>query len=869
MGCSFALLALSFELALATPLIENEEMTTLTDTIAIITWTTTNQASSTIIEYGIGGLTNIQTTDASGTPYHYAVITGLYPNTTYQYRVKSVAISDASSATGSLRYFTTLDPPTGPILFTFATLADPQYGMGKADTAGARGRPYSKSKEILDTTVQTINSYSPAFTIIKGDIIESSIDTGDTPYGDYVNNTNIPDDTKTIKDYFDGLTKATDSTYRYYPLPGNHDKETSAYSAALTRSWYDDNLSPLYAGKTVGDPTQDICFNYSFDYPAASPMYRFIILDSVRSNIKASVEADYLTTQLQSAEAIGLKCFIFLHHPLTDIRDEGIPEVVLEEVIGQSPVDYDYVQPSNLTQVQGIITTYKNTVAGVFSGHIHDNYYTEVSGVPYVRTAAGLQFPCGFNYYKVYTNGYIQSFVKVPYYTEIARNTITAEAGYSTGYWEQFSLGPNYARNFSHTLSAAPPWVSNTAPADSDTNVATNAEIVIYFTKSMSQTDTQSALNISPALTGSSYSWSEGNTVLTISHGGLTASAGYTVTIGTGAKDSGGTSFSSPYQFSFTAGTSSDTTPPQPAFDEFSYDMTSDPQPTFTGIATDAAAAVVSIECRVDGGSWIAATPLNGTFDSSTEPFSFRPTSPLTRRATPHTIEIRCYDSAGNVNTTFVSYSFYVVGDRPEVLLQSSGTDIIDGDSIDSEPSFEVTVLTDNGLATLQAILNNGTPQNLTTTTDPANSRIYYANYSPTLADGTYSIKIVAKDSEDNFTTKEATNLLVQSDSELRIESLPLNYPNPFTNPGTGTTAISYKLSKTATITLTIHDLMGNQIYKQTYTLGSSGGNAGYNEVTWDGRASGGGEVGNGIYVYLVVGEGKVLAKGKLTVLKR
>jgi len=849
--------------AQATPIIENKEVTTVTDNLVIITWTTTNQASNTIVEYGIGGLTQVATSQTSGTLYHYATLEALYPNTTYQYRVKSVAISDSSSATGSIGYFTTLDPPTGPLLFTFATLADPQYGMGKADTGGARGRPYSQSKEILDATVQTINAYSPSFSIIKGDIVESDVDVGDTPYGDYVNTTVIPGDTKTIKGYFDTLTNS------FYPLPGNHDKATTAYTGGNASSWYNNNLNPLYSGITVADPTQDTCFNYTFDYPAGTPYYRFIVLDSVKSNLRASVEVDYLETQILSAESLGLRCFIFLHHPVTDISAEGVPEIVLEEITGTSPVEYDLVQASNWAEVQSLITTHQNSVAGVFSGHIHDNHYEKISGVPYVRTAAGLQFPCGFNYYKVYTNGYIQSFVKVPYYTEIARNVLTAEADQSVDYWEQFSLGANSSRNFSHTLSAASPWVSRTSPANSAANVATNSEIIIFFTKAMSQTDTQGALLISPALTGLGYSWSEGNTVLTISHAGLTASTGYTITIGTGARDSGGTAFASPYQFSITSGTGGDTTPPVAAFDEFDHDMASDPQPTFTGIATDAASAVVSVECRIDSGSWVAATPLDGAFSNSVEAFSYRPSSSMTRRATTHQIEVRCYDSAGNVNTTYVSYSFYVVGDRPEVLLQASGATIIDGDSIDSNPSFEVTSLSNKGLAYIQAILNNGTPQNLTVTTDPSNAYIYYANYNPTLSDGTYSIKMVVKDLEGNFTTREATNLLVQAAAELRIESTPLNYPNPFRDPGTGTTAISYKLSKAANITITIHDLMGNQIYKQTYASGASGGNAGYNEVTWDGRGSAGLEVGNGIYIYLIIGDGKMLGKGKLTVLKQ
>jgi len=850
------LLMLMGSAALSAPLIEKEELSTLTDNLAILTWVTTNQASTTIVEYGIAGF-SYSTQESAPVNYHYATLRNLYPNTTYKYRVRSVA-GDGTSTTGATKYFTTLNPPSGTLLFTFATLSDPQYGMGKADTGGARGRPYSKSKEILDTTVQTINAFLPSFTMVKGDVIESS---GGT-YGDYVNTTVIPGDTKTIKGYFDTLTNS------YYPTPGNHDKTPGAYTGGNASSWYNNNLNPLYNAIVVADPTQDSVFNYAFDYPVAMPLYRIIVLDSLRNDRRSLVNTTFLQAQLASAEALGRKCLVFLHHPVTSVSLEGIPEVVLEEITGTAPVDYDYIQPSNLTDVQNLITTYKNTIAGVFSGHIHDNHYTEVSGVPCVRTASGLQFPTGFNYYKVYTNGFIQSFVKVPYYSEIARNVITPEAGYSDTYWEQFALGPVSARNFSHTLSAANPWVARTSPADTDTGVATNSTIRITFTKAMSQTDTQNALIFNPNLPGSSYNWDATNTILTISHSGMSASTAYTVTIGAGAKDASGLSILSPYQFSFTSGAGPDNTPPAASFDRLENDTTTDPQPVFTGVATASGAAITNIQCRIDSGSWADATPLDGAFNSVSEAFTFRVTSSLTRRATAHQIEVRCFDSAGNVNTTYTNYAFFVIGDRPEVLLTSHLIELMSGDSIETNPSFEVTAVTNKGLNFVRARLNNGAPQSLTAIQDPVNNFVYHANFSPTLADGTYSLKIEVADLENNITTREATNLVVQSGQPLQVESVPLNYPNPFTDPGTGTTAISYKLSKSAEITLTIHDIMGNQIFKRNFPPRSPGGSAGYNEVNWDGKASDGKVVGNGIYVYLVIGEGKILGKGKLTVLK-
>jgi hypothetical protein len=77
-------------------------------------------------------------------------------------------------------------------------------------------------------------------------------------------------------------------------------------------------------------------------------------------------------------------------------------------------------------------------------------------------------------------------------------------------------------------------------------------------------------------------------------------------------------------------------------------------------------------------------------------------------------------------------------------------------------------------------------------------------------------------------------------------------------------------LSRASNVELNIFDLAGNLLLKQSYSSGQDGGKAGYNEVTWDGKANGN-YVGNGIYLYLIVADGTVPqnGKGKLTVFKR
>ena len=80
---STALFFVLINVSLAAPLIEKEELSSISDTSAIITWKTTNEAASTEIIYGIGSPTT--TYSLSGTRnYHYLELTGLYPATTYK-----------------------------------------------------------------------------------------------------------------------------------------------------------------------------------------------------------------------------------------------------------------------------------------------------------------------------------------------------------------------------------------------------------------------------------------------------------------------------------------------------------------------------------------------------------------------------------------------------------------------------------------------------------------------------------------------------------------------------------------------------------------------------------------------------------------
>jgi len=102
----------------------------------------------------------------------------------------------------------------------------------------------------------------------------------------------------------------------------------------------------------------------------------------------------------------------------------------------------------------------------------------------------------------------------------------------------------------------------------------------------------------------------------------------------------------------------------------YSPDPTNDSTPTYTGRSSTTTTypnnnpapwnsgnsitinKIASIQYRVDNGSWINASPADGSFDSNTEDFNF--TTPELSNGT-HTFEVRALNTAGNWETSYAS----------------------------------------------------------------------------------------------------------------------------------------------------------------------------------------------------------------------
>jgi 3',5'-cyclic AMP phosphodiesterase CpdA len=129
--------------------------------------------------------------------------------------------------------------------------------------------------------------------------------------------------------------------------------------------------------------------------------YHFVILDSVsrkgRETGKISNQ-EFLWLREDLDNNQDKKIMMFIHHPC-------------------SSKDIPFVMAVNLfdaLRLRLIIRRYN--VVGVFSGHTHRNKVTRsfiTKSVPYIETASSHKYPAGYNIYKVYANGYMQSFYKI------------------------------------------------------------------------------------------------------------------------------------------------------------------------------------------------------------------------------------------------------------------------------------------------------------------------------------------------------------------------------------------------------------------------------------------------------------------------
>ena len=115
------------------PTISGRTATNITGSSAQITWTT-NEAATSRVEYGLTtGYGSLTTLDATLVTAHSVALTGLVPNTTYNYRVRSIdaAGNEAISANSTFKTTAVADtiPPSTPTGLTATAVSATQINL--------------------------------------------------------------------------------------------------------------------------------------------------------------------------------------------------------------------------------------------------------------------------------------------------------------------------------------------------------------------------------------------------------------------------------------------------------------------------------------------------------------------------------------------------------------------------------------------------------------------------------------------------------------------------------------------------------------------------------------------------------------------
>lgn len=190
------------------------------------------------------------------------------------------------------------------------------------------------------------------------------------------------------------------------------------------------------------------------------------------------------------------------------------------------------------------------------------------------------------------------------------------------------------------------PVVVSVTPAHAAVNVATNAQIVLRFSRPMDTNSVQSAFSLTPVVTGA-FTWS-GRTNMTFTPvaPGLLTGLTNVVLVGTGALDNvDGKPLFAPFESYFvTTGTpTADTTPPTVFIGAPLAGTTAAGTLNISGTAGDTSPGTVSkVEVRLDSGEWAQAT---GTTSWS---FSLDTTKFLNGS---HILSARSTDSSSNISS--------------------------------------------------------------------------------------------------------------------------------------------------------------------------------------------------------------------------
>lgn len=228
-------------------------------------------------------------------------------------------------------------------------------------------------------------------------------------------------------------------------------------------------------------------------------------------------------------------------------------------------------------------------------------------------------------------------------------------------------------------------------------------------------------------------------------------------------------------------------------------------------------------------------------------------------------------------DNNFYSVPFYVKpNDKPASLkLTIDGADIINGDFISSKPNFKIE-LNDESLIPITdttkilLYLNNkriyfSTNTSVLSYNYSSSNPKMVVNYTPTLADGDYTLKVIGKNATDQIIDSTGIVRKFTVKNELQLLNA-YNYPNPFKDD----TYFTFKLTQIPDeLKIIIYTIAGRKI--KEIKLNSTELKYDFNRIFWDGRDQDGDLTANGVYLYKIIsqkGSEKTELTQKLAILR-
>lgn len=195
----------------------------------------------------------------------------------------------------------------------------------------------------------------------------------------------------------------------------------------------------------------------------------------------------------------------------------------------------------------------------------------------------------------------------------------------------------------------------------------------------------------------------------------------------------------------------------------------------------------------------------------------------------------------------------------PEIEFGFTGVDFQNNDIVTPENDIRILLSDENGLN-----ITNQLGHEMTLIFDDNNQKINVTEYFTAtsedsgeiiyplpeeLESGSHSVTIQAWDNANNLsmTTMEFT---YSPTTDLRLEKV-VNYPNPFS----GSTDITFQLTKDARVEVKIYTIRGLMIKKiESQSIFP----AGFNKIHWDGKDDFGDNISRGIYLYKISAKSEI-----------